>query len=63
MNVTIERTRLELADPEPMRNDQPLLVNAFVMFSPTLLGAAGERLRTDGFLKSNTRKTGSHWLF
>ena len=63
MNVTIERTRLELADPEPMRNDQPLLVNAFVMIFPTLFSAAGERLRTDGFLKCNTRKTRSHSLF
>jgi len=63
LNVTIERTRLELGDPKPMRNDQPLLVNAFVMIFPTLLGAAGKRLRTDEFLKSNTRKTRSHSLF
>ena len=46
-----------------LRGARLLLVNAFAIALPTLLGAAGEALGMDRLLKSNTSKTRTHSLF
>ncbi len=48
---------------EPARRDRLLLINAFAMVLLTMLGAAGESLGMDRWLKSNTAKTRTHSLF
>src|SRR4051794_11602650 len=48
---------------KPMRRDRLLLVSAFATALLTLLGAVGESLGMDRFLKSNTSKTRTHSLF
>ena len=48
---------------EPMRRGRLLLLSAFAMALPTLLGAVGERLGMDRLPKSNTARTRSHSLF
>ena len=46
-----------------MRRDRLLLISAFATALLTLLGAVGEALGMDRFLKSNTSKTRTHSLF
>jgi hypothetical protein len=52
---------LHIQNPE--RRDRLLLVNAFAIVLLTLLGAAGERLGMDRYLKANTVKRRTHSLF
>ena len=47
----------------PERRDRLWLVNAFAVVLLTLLGAAGEALGYDRYLKSNTTKRRTHSLF
>ena len=47
----------------PDRRDRLWLVSAFAMALLTLLGAAGEALGYDRYLKSNTSKRRTHSLF
>jgi hypothetical protein len=47
----------------PARRDRLWLINAFAVVLLTLLGAAGEALGYDRFLKSNTTKRRTHSLF
>jgi hypothetical protein len=47
----------------PERRDRLWLLNAFAVVLLTLLGAAGEALGYDRFLKSNTTKRRTHSLF
>jgi len=47
----------------PIRRDRPWLLNALAIALLTLLGAAGEALGYDRFLKSNTSKRRTHSLF
>jgi hypothetical protein len=47
---------------DPQRRDRLLLLNAFAVVLLTLLGAAGESLGMDHYLKSNTVKTRTHSL-
>jgi hypothetical protein len=47
----------------PDRRDRLWLLNAFAIALLTLLGAAGEALGYDQYLKSNTSKTRTHSLF
>ena len=54
-------TAIRIADPA--RRDRLLLISAFAMALPTLLGTAGESLGMDRQLKSNTSKTRTHSLF
>ena len=53
----------EIHIAEPERRDRLLLISAFAMALLTMLGTAGESLRMDRLLKSNTSKTRSHSLF
>ncbi|MGO9771882.1 MAG: IS4 family transposase [Roseiarcus sp.] len=52
---------LRIADPQ--RRDRLLLLNAFAIVLLTLLGAAGESLGMDRYLKVNTAKHRTHSLF
>jgi hypothetical protein len=45
------------------RRDRLLLLNAFAIFLMTMLGAAGEALGLDRYLKANTVKYRTHSLF
>ena len=45
------------------RRDRILLLNAFAIFLMTMLGAAGEALGMDRYLKANTVKYRTHSLF
>jgi len=54
-------SELRIADPE--RRDRLLLLSALAVVLMTLLGAAGESLGFDRFLKSNTSKRRTHSLF
>ena len=47
----------------PERRDRLWLINAFAIMLLTLLGAAGEALGYDRYLKSNTTKRRTHSLF
>jgi hypothetical protein len=47
----------------PARRDRLWLLNAFAIMLLTLLGAAGEALGYDRYLKSNTTKRRTHSLF
>jgi hypothetical protein len=47
----------------PSRRDRLWLLNAFAIMLLTLLGAAGEALGYDRYLKSNTTKRRTHSLF
>lgn len=47
----------------PERRDRLWLLNAFAVALLTLLGAAGEALGYDRYLKSNTTKRRTHSLF
>jgi hypothetical protein len=47
----------------PERRDRLWLLNAFAIMLLTLLGAAGEALGYDRYLKSNTTKRRTHSLF
>ena len=47
----------------PTRRDRLWLLNAFAIMLLTLLGAAGEALGYDRYLKSNTTKRRTHSLF
>jgi hypothetical protein len=47
----------------PDRRDRLWLINAFAVALLTLLGAAGEALGYDRYLKSNTTKRRTHSLF
>ena len=47
----------------PARRDRLWLIAAFAVMLLTLLGAAGEALGYDRFLKSNTAKRRTHSLF
>jgi hypothetical protein len=47
----------------PQRRDRLWLLNALAIALPTLLGAAGEELGYDRYLKSNTTKRRTHSLF
>src|ERR1700740_3846653 len=47
----------------PERRDRLWLLNAFAIALLTLLGAAGEALGYDRYLKSNTSKQRTHSLF
>lgn len=47
----------------PARRDRLWLIAAFAIMLLTLLGAAGEALGYDRFLKSNTARPRSHSLF
>ena len=47
----------------PARRDRLWLVSAFAVVLLTLLGAAGEALGYDRYLKSNTTKRRTHSLF
>jgi len=47
----------------PERRDRLWLLNAFAIALLTLLGAAGEALSFDRYLKSNTTKRRTHLLF
>ena len=47
----------------PERRDRLWLLNAFAIALLTLLGAAGEALGYDRYLKSNTAKRRTHSLF
>src|SRR5712692_10454024 len=47
----------------PARRDRLWLLNAFAIALLTLLGAAGEALGYDRYLKSNTTKQRTHSLF
>jgi hypothetical protein len=47
----------------PERRDRLWLLNAFAIALLTLLGAAGEALGHDRYLKSNTTKRRTHSLF
>jgi hypothetical protein len=47
----------------PGRRDRLWLINAFAVVLLTLLGAAGEALGYDRYLKSNTTKRRTHSLF
>jgi hypothetical protein len=47
----------------PARRDRLWLLNALAIALLTLLGAAGEALGYDRFLKSNTTKRRTHSLF
>ena len=47
----------------PERRDRPWLLNALAIALLTLLGAAGEALGYDRYLKSNTTKRRTHSLF
>jgi len=47
----------------PNRRDRLWLVSAFAVVLLTLLGAAGEALGYDRYLKSNTTKRRTHSLF
>ena len=47
----------------PDRRDRLWLINAFAVVLLTLLGAAGEQLRYDRHLKTNTTKRRTHSLF
>ena len=53
----------EIHIAEPERRDRLPLISAFAMALLTMLGTAGESLRMDRLLKSNTSKTRSHSLF
>jgi hypothetical protein len=48
---------------EPTRRDRLLLINAFTLVLPTMLGAVGESLEMDRLLKSNTSKIRTHSLY
>ena len=55
----LKQTKIKHVD----RRDRLLLINAFVIFLLTLLGAAGESLGMDRRLKANTVKRRTHSLF
>lgn len=48
---------------DPARRDRLLLVLALTTIIATLLGAAGERLGLDRYLRANTKRTRTHSLF
>ena len=48
---------------DPQRRDRLLLLNAFAILLPTILGAAGESLGMDRQLRTSTVKRRVHSLF
>ena len=62
-DLQLKERALAKLDPRPDRRDRLLLISALAIAVLSLLGAAGERIGYDRWLKANTVKRRTHSLF